>query len=316
MFRRLTLIGALAACSVACQDEVPPVAAPTSTPAAASAQFWSTVPQTDDQRWEVLRRIRAIDPCALLPREVLSTHAAVRTVTSDGPLPTGCRAVLESGGPEPIEIEWAAQKGPLRGGFTETRRLGDIAVNVDPPEPSTSSVPATCRFTAQFPAEVIVFFSVEAAAPADPCAIGDPLLDTVLTRWRTEPPHGTSPDTATTVLTGADPCAVLPALSVAPEPAGDQLVQMCEFRHDGEEMVISYNYDGTATLDEDEKTELDGRSVYRSQHQDFHIYSAAVGERIAEGESYEGDIVPVVSVTGKDEDMVERTMRELLARFT
>ncbi|MGI5217771.1 hypothetical protein [Nocardia sp. CA-290969] len=280
----------------------------------ASADLWSTVPENDEQRWEVLQRLRAIDSCALLPPAALGEHGSVREIGSHSTLPTSCRAVVDTGSATPLTVDWDVQKGVMQGvPVPEVRRVGDIRITEQRDEAGGDPAePRDCRLTAHFPSEVLLFLDTEAAPPTDGCAVAHRLLDTAIALLATEPPHGTSPDSATTVLTGADPCAALSPLGITPAAPAEQHIQMCVAGKDADEIVISYNYDGERTVVEsDATTTIGARTVYTSKFQEFYIYEFVAGSPIAPGDELFGPIVPSVSVTGRDESLVDKVTRQL-----
>ena len=115
MFARVAVITALVLCVASCQSQVPgtpTVGSPTAAqPASGTAvDLSTTVPETDDQRWEVLRRLRAIDSCALLPAATLEIHGRVTEIGSHSTLPSSCRAIIATDPANSSIIDWDVQK--------------------------------------------------------------------------------------------------------------------------------------------------------------------------------------------------------------
>lgn len=319
MFGRPAIIAALVLCVASCDSQVPGTpttdSATATQPASGTAvDLLSTVPETDDQRWEILRRLRAIDSCALLPAATLETHGRVTEIGSHSTLPSSCRAVIDSDPAGPSTIDWDLQKGPLKGrSKPPVRSVGAVEITEELDEPAGDPAsPLHCRLTAHFPSEALLYLDVEAAAPTDQCGLAHKLIDTAIAQIAEAPPHGTSPDSAATPITGADPCAAFTALGITPAAPEEQLIQMCVAGEGDDELVISYNYDEeAAVVGSDETKTIDGRTVYASKVQEFTTYGFIVGPEIAPGEDVLGPILPAVSVTGSDEATVERITRQL-----
>ncbi|MFI7525910.1 hypothetical protein [Nocardia salmonicida] len=108
--RGLVVAAAVMLGLTACQGDPPETTrvaepAPTTTLPPVDASYWSTVPQTDEQRAEVSARARLIDVCALVPRAELVTLGEVRNVDNDET--DSCR--VELGPSDSVEkLSWAS----------------------------------------------------------------------------------------------------------------------------------------------------------------------------------------------------------------
>ncbi|MFF2086068.1 hypothetical protein ACFVVM_20010 [Nocardia sp. NPDC058176] len=281
--------------------------------------FWSTAAVSDDEKLAVIRKVRAIDACALLPRESLAALGRVSEV--ENVQPDQCRAnIAVDAHPAGIDANWSvgASYGvePTIGEPVVERAMGDVRVLYHD-EPSTSADPqvrASCAALAKFVTGADLMLSVR--APQDACATAEELLRIALVQWRDEPAHGSSPDSDRTVVTGADPCAVAAFLGTQ-VPVADQGIVKCRLTVDGHEAILTFGYSPERVVISAVPAFTAGpRQVYRSDAAPSGITSltAIVGPTLtaSAAESLLGPQVPTVRVT-TDAAVAEKIMREALA---
>ncbi|MEV0028256.1 hypothetical protein [Nocardia sp. NPDC050793] len=319
--RRFATVAAAAAVLVgvtSCQDDLPHAPA-------GSTEYWSTAPRTDEQRWEVLRKIRAIDPCALVPRTELAKIEIVSSV--DVRMPNWCEARIgpnEAG--KGTALSWSlsiAPNGveqPERG---RTAKIGAVTVGTvsdldTNPDLQGKLVERNCTASANFPSTAAVMIFVTTPLGTEPCPVAEAVLPTILAQLDKEPAHGTSPDTPRTVLLGSDPCAVANDLGVTPAVA-DQRDWKCSFPYRGETIEVRYTYDKERLIVQGEPIfTVNGHPGYGDPSADeFHSYNAIVGPPLPSSrpESFLGPKLPVVNVFGRDEAAVEEVLRRATGLF-
>lgn len=288
----------------ACQDE---------GEAATVDRIWFDAATTDEQNWELMRRIRQVDPCALVPRTALEEHGVVREVRVGSAMIAACRAVVTDAATD-LEISWTLARAPGGSAAEEDRRVGEVVVEVLDPGTSDSAGDEVnaCWVTAQFPSMTQILLTVKAPPAVDTCGIGNTLIDTAIAQLPTSPPYGSSPDTARSVLTGADPCEILPEIGAEPSlpVVENQLVQSCRIG-EGLAATIGYEYQDAGEIFHDEITAIGGRQVFviRFEESEQVGYSFVVGPPVA------ANMVPVISVFGSDQSLVERTRDALLRKY-
>ncbi|WP_431953129.1 hypothetical protein [Nocardia lijiangensis] len=319
MLRRLLLVAALSLTAVGCQNAPAP-------DSAATGGFWSTAPQTDGQRLEMLRRARNIDPCALLPNRKLGEFGAV--VSVDNTQPSTCKAIVGSAEPgqgttllwhvvaPPTTIPWEDKDATIE-------QLGDVTVSLlDDRNLMTDAQIReqgnhTCYAEARFPATAEFWLDVHSPIGGEPCAVARSLVRTALAEWRIEPPHGTSPVTARSMLTGHDPCAVAPALGIS-VPAGEQQLHKCEVTHRGSTVVISYEYQDASPAGPGEPSFMVGpRPVHEvATAGETRVYTAPVGPPLRPAVTGPAlpNRIPIVSAVGKP-DAAHDVLQRLLPMF-
>ncbi|MCP2317163.1 hypothetical protein APR12_002503 [Nocardia amikacinitolerans] len=318
MLRRLLLVGAIALTAAGCQSE-PATNSAAATEPVVGADFWSKIPQDDQQRDEVLRHTRRIDVCALLPRETLgqlTAFGALRAVENDQP--TACNAALGPAGyGEGTALKWStnALPDPFPQDRGTVRQLGDVTT-------WTVASEQHCSVTAKFPAGVGVYLDIETKTPTDLCAAIEGLVPGILDRWRSAPPQGTSPDTVRTALHGADPCAVRGKLADTVEFGIKRTLNGCAFTYRAEEVILSYENRNRSVLTAAATTlTLDGHNVYRSNpsgdNDPIRSYNAPVGPELPQAEpaGMFGPPVPIVSVLAESDDVAKEVMRQTLSLF-
>ncbi|MEV0341266.1 hypothetical protein AB0H49_19785 [Nocardia sp. NPDC050713] len=301
-----------------CQDDLPP------TPTGSSG-YWSTAPQTDEQRWELLRKIRAIDPCALIPRSELTKIDTVRWV--DVRRPDWCEARMgstEAG--KGTELSWSllvAPNGIKQSEPGRTTTIGAVTVgtlsDLDAnPDLQDQLVQRNCTASASFPSTAAVMIFVTTPLGTEPCPVAEAVIPTILAQLDKEPAHGTSPDTPLTALLGRDPCAVANELGV-PLAVADQREWKCSFPYRGDDIEVQYTYDKEALVVKGEPIfTINGHLGYGDPDAtELHSYNAIVGPVVpsAQPESFLGPKLPVVNVYGRDGAVVEEVLRRATALF-
>ncbi|MFJ2664033.1 hypothetical protein ACIO14_06755 [Nocardia fluminea] len=310
--RQLILLAAAAVLTmVACGSEPAPDSLP-------EGGFWSTAAVSDQEKVAVLRKVRAIDVCALLPRVALGTLGTVRDV--ENVHPNQCRlSIAVPGHLTGIDATWSTgvmfEGEPSMDGPVDEESMGDVRVlyNDEPADSDDPQVRGACQAWARFVAGADLSFSVR--APQDACASARALVRIALTEWREEPAQGSSPDSDRAVITGADPCAVAPLLGVR-VPVADQGITTCKVRVDGHDAIVTFDYnEERSILDDTPAFTVGARQVYRfdTAQADMASLSAVVGPGLAPGptDALLGRRVPTVSVTAHS-TIAEKVMRETL----
>ncbi|MFC4126338.1 hypothetical protein [Nocardia rhizosphaerae] len=281
--------------------------------------FWSTEAVSDQDRITVVRKVRTLDVCALMPRVALGALGKVRDI--ENVHPNRCRLdIAVDGHLTGIDATWStgvmfSGEPPMDAPVRELT-MGDVRVLLDE-EPRTSDDPqvrGSCQAWARFASGADLSLSVR--APGDACATAESLLRIALVEWRAEPPQGTSPDSDNTVITGGDPCAVAPLLGVR-VPAADQGITTCRLTVDGQQAIVTYDYNVAATITDDTPAfTVEDRQVYRFDGggpSGIATLSAVVGPNMAPGQADAmlGPRVPTVSVTAGSA-VAEQVMRAAL----
>ncbi|TQM31208.1 hypothetical protein [Nocardia bhagyanarayanae] len=321
MLRRFAMVAAAVAVLLgltSCQDDLPP------TPAGSNG-YWSTAPQTDEQRWELLRKLRAIDPCALVPRSELAKIETVNSV--DVRRPNWCEARMGPTDPgKGTVLSWSlgvALKGIAQPERGRTTHIGAVTIGTvsdldTNPDLQGKLVQRNCTASASFPSTAAVMMFVTTPLGTEPCPVAEAVLPTVLAQLDEEPTHGTSPDTPRTVLLGSDPCAVANDLGV-PLVVTDQREWKCSFPYRGDDIEVQYTYDQERLIAEGEPIfTVNGHPAYGDPSNDeFRSYNSIVGPPVpsSKPESFLGPKLPVVNVFGRDGAVVEEVLRRATALF-
>ncbi|MFI1237414.1 peptidase [Nocardia salmonicida] len=323
MYRRMALAAAALLVCAACGSddpgkppdygELPPPPAPVIP--AQPPEFWSKVPQDPNQRTEVAQATRQVDVCALLPRDVLAKLGEVKSVTVGL---DSCRAVLGSDkAGEGSTLTWHATllSSVSTSGRGFMRQIGDATVRTVPDR--ETGEPRACGATAQFPSSAAFYLGLSTPGK-NPCVVADELMPGMIDRWRQSPPQGTSPDTAPTVLLGADPCTVRGKLAGA-VPDDEQRLTQCLFGYRGEKITVSYEYRVPEYLAANSTEDrIDGRTVHRSvsvYDSSIPIYTAAVGPELPAESTAFGRRIPVVEVVAATDDVAKDVMAQTLTLF-
>ncbi|MEV6058680.1 hypothetical protein AB0L62_01630 [Nocardia asteroides] len=165
--------------ATACQEQVP--AQRPQTPAAAAAAmpaYWKDAPATDEQRVALLDRLRAIDPCALLPRTALARFGVVSRVENDEP--DGCEAAFGSAElGEGTTVSWRTGVAPDGDGWGSSKRetVDGITVGTlgdrDSANPPGQRVDRTCTATTAFGNTATLPVIVRTPLGTEPCPIAE-----------------------------------------------------------------------------------------------------------------------------------------------
>ncbi|MFD3425423.1 peptidase [Nocardia fluminea] len=323
MYRRMALAAAALLVCAACggddsgtapdYGELPPPPAPVIP--AQPPEFWSKVPQDPAQRAEVAQATRQVDVCALLPRDTLAQLGEVKSVTVGL---DSCRAIIGSDkAGEGSTLTWHATllSSLATGGQGVTRQIGDTNVRTVPDR--AGGEPRACGVTAQFPSSAAFYLGLSTPGK-NPCTVADELMPGMIDRWRQSPKQGTSPDTAPTVLLGADPCTVRGKLAGA-VPSDELRLTQCLFGYRGEKITVSYEYRVPEYLAANSTEDrIDGRTVHRSvsvYDSSIPIYTAAVGPELPAESTVFGRRVPVVEVVAATDDVAKDVMAQTLTLF-
>ncbi|WP_225732488.1 MULTISPECIES: hypothetical protein [unclassified Nocardia] len=312
MVRLVVLVAALLATAVACGNGE--AAQPTSAP----VDFWDTAPQNDQQYWEVYKRARAIEPCALIPRAELAKLGTVRSVVVTGP--ESCAAQLDSvklGGS--VRAQWRALAGTVEenGRVGTTKRIEDTTATVvaDKDTRADKQIPAgerACTVSAKFPAHAGVSLAVTVPGGVEPCPVAETLTRTAVLAWKQQLRQDDPYPTVHTVLNGADPCAVTAHLGVTVKPDRQQLY-VCALPYGGTEYAVLYEYQAQRAIENGIPIQIGDRTVFRHESNGAVYFEAQVGPPFADGE--DGPQVPAVWVGGKDEQSLGQIMYQLLGMF-
>ncbi|WP_280422937.1 peptidase [Nocardia carnea] len=315
MYRTLTLVAAALLAVAGCGDD-PHTGVPRSPEIPAPPpQFWSAPADTPQQQAAVAQATRQIDVCALLPRDTLDDLdlGDIQDVTVGL---DSCRAVL--GEPPPAEaatLTWhSTLLPPLAPRLGINKQFGDVNILLVPDRDPGARA---CGATARFPSGAAFYLGLS-VPNRDSCAVADSLLPGMIDRWRQSPAQGTSPDTVTTVLLGADPCAVRAKLDGTADTDQRRLTQ-CLFRYRNETVTVAYDYrvtDQVRARATEEK--IDNRTVFRTTSlydSSIPIYSAVVGPELPSDSTAFVPRVPAVEVTSATDDVARQVMSQVLTLF-
>ncbi|WP_446221335.1 peptidase [Nocardia sp. IBHARD005] len=323
MYRRMALAAAaLLVCAGCGSDEagnppdygkLPPPPPPVIP--AQPAEFWSKVPQDPNQRTEVAQATRQVDVCALLPRDTLAKLGEVKSVTVGL---DSCRAIIGSDtAGEGSTLTWHATllSSQSTSGRGVTSQIGAASVRTVPDR--DTGEPRACGATARFPSSAAFYLGLSTPGK-NPCTVADELMPGMIERWLQSPKQGTSPDTAPTVLLGADPCTVRGKLAGA-VPGDEQRLTQCLFDYRGEKITVSYEYRVPEYLAANStEDKIDGRTVHRSvsvYDSSIPIYTAAVGPELPAESTAFGRRIPVVEVVAATDDVAKDVMAQALTLF-
>ncbi|MFI5715948.1 hypothetical protein [Nocardia sp. NPDC051750] len=287
--------------------------------------LWVAVPQNAEQLDEVRQRARALDVCALLPREDLASLGEVSVrATGPGECAASSGAVGES---EATTVSWSVAVDPVRGDaelpYGTTSTVGEATVwtvsdrdtqpDVDPAELTRR----TCSSTARYPSTASLYLQVTTRPDTDPCPVVGQLLSTALTQLAAEPAHGTSPDMEVTALTGQDPCAVPRTLDGV--VLGDaQTLWNCSFTYRGDEILMEYKYQSIISgVEREVAFTVAGHPVDVYDGGDGHLtYNAVVGSPLPdETESSSDGSEPMVSVHGSNAFVLDEVTRRVVEQL-
>ncbi|MFI5717926.1 hypothetical protein [Nocardia sp. NPDC051750] len=283
--------------------------------------YWLTESATDAERLELLRRARDVDPCALLPRENLAEFGTVLRVFNHGP--SACTATLDSDEISertqfrffffvrkpgvPAHVAGAPVRTVDGVEMTSVRELDQLGEEYE-----DQLLERTCVVTAGFPS--LLTFKLHSSNPlgAEPCPVGEQVMHAALATWKAEPPMGSSPDTASTVVDEVDPCGPAAALGVT-APADRQSTWSCEFEYRGDRISLEYVYVAERYTMGPPTFSVGTHRAYRVDEpgDDLVRYYGRIGPPIenADKVGYTGPSLPTITVTGKDVAAVEDVVR-------
>jgi len=217
----------------------------------------STDSSAELTRAETIAWARAIDPCALLDRDLLGKLGSDVTVGTSG-RSTDCSASVETGSGTTLTVNLAIAFLP---NDFRTSSLGEFitldgvdalrinAVDTLPEGQRAQLVVGSCSYDLAFEHSIAVRMRVSAPRDQDACAPAEKIAKQVIATWPARPPQGTSPDTVVTALTAAEPCAVVPKLRQKHDVKfewPEQSLNGCFLTLDGSEVLVSYDYRPTA----------------------------------------------------------------------
>ncbi|MEV2220007.1 hypothetical protein AB0E01_09035 [Nocardia vinacea] len=299
MHRRVALVGALLIAVAACQSR--PSSRETVSPNTVD------VPQS---RQEALTWSRAIDPCALVDRQVLASLGNdLQIGVSSGP--SVCDAVV-GGGPERggAEVMWFI--GPTwlsrPPGQAEVVEIDGKQVHRTDRYMGLSSQERAelgengCDYFIPYGTSVQAILTVSTASGTQACSPGEPLVRSMLANVARQPKQGTSPDTAITALTGtATPCVVVPQLE--PDHRVEftwegQMNDKCTLTADGAHVEIGFEYRERATIPvQARQQEYDRYTGFEYERHGDTVVDLVVGEEFSGVQDRRSArLVPIVTV--------------------
>ncbi|MFD4438511.1 hypothetical protein ACFWPK_01880 [Nocardia sp. NPDC058519] len=323
LMRRCAVAAAVMIGLTACQENLPKQRAATPIEAAsAMPAYWKTAPTTDNQRLELLRRLRAIDPCALVPRADLAKFGKLIEVENRGP--SRCEATFdstESG--KGTSVSWATGVAPTGYGWgnSELEEVDGITIGVlddlDGAPPREGQLDRSCVATAVFANTTTLPVHVRTPLGTEPCPPAQAALARAMGGLAGEAPQGTSPDAPRTALHGKDPCEVAGVLG-ASLTVIDQRVWSCQFTVGGAAVHVDYDYEPRDVIVMDKTLfVINGHTGYGAgQTGDYVSYAAIVGPALpGPGSELLGPNVPAVRAFGDDPAAVESALRATVELF-
>ncbi|WP_416566116.1 hypothetical protein [Nocardia testacea] len=320
MLRRLVVVCLLLGCLTACEAG-PSLITGQNSPV---GDYWLTEPATDADRLELLRRARNIDPCAVLQHEVLAELGTVLSIHNSGA--TGCNATVGTAGSSAqgtyqITALVNGDSDPVYGPNATVAEVDGITlmtqrdVDITGGQEDDFTV-RSCWMHAVLPSKLTFILHTTTPAGTDPCAHGKDLLWATMSEWNREPPQGSSPDTELTVVTGADPCAVLPLLGVT-TPADEQYLWACEFVYRDITINLSYRHQAKGARPEQQIDRVGTHPIYHDRVGDEVVYYAELGPPMANSDpsSVLGPVSPTLAVSGTDPAVVDEVLRRTLSLF-
>ncbi|MFD3743052.1 hypothetical protein [Nocardia sp. NPDC058633] len=324
LLRRCAVAAAVVIGLTACQENLPKQRPATPIEAAAAmGAYWKTAPTTDEQRLDLLRRLRATDPCALIPRTDLAKFGTLLEVENDGP--NKCEATFdstESG--KGTSVSWAIGVAPTGYGWGQSKReeVDGITVGVLGDLDNSALVEGqrdrSCLATAAFANTTTLPVSVRTPLGTEPCPTAQAALARAMGGLATEPAQGTSPDTPRTALHGKDPCEVAAVLDAAVTVL-DQRIWSCQFTFRGASVDVDYTYEAKGYVADGEPIfVVNGHRGYgpSDDTSEHASYTAVVGPALpGPGSELMGPTVPTVRIFGKDREVLESVLRSTTELF-
>jgi hypothetical protein len=169
---------------------------------------------------------------------------------------------------------------------------------------------------AALPSALVFLLDTTTPLGTDPCAHGKDILWAAMSEWSREPALGSSPDTELTVVTGADPCAVLPSLGVT-TPASDQYLWACDRVYRDVKIHLSYMHLPEGARPEHQIDHVGTHPVYHDRVGEEVVYFAELGPPMANSDpsSVLGPASPTLTVSGTDPAVVDEVLRRTLSLF-
>lgn len=312
MIRRLGMVAVLSIAVTACG----------AGKSAEPGGFWFTAPQNDQQRSEVLQRVRNLDPCALISKPALAKIGSIRSMENHDP--TSCDVELGSSEAyKGTSVDWSVVvAGVKNSGKGRTETIGGVPVtflsDADSGMPTDQLVQRTCAVTVRYPSHAAVMMHLDGPLGTDACETAKSLVPQLISEFANEPQQGTvSPRT---VLTGADPCAVLPKVNATADP-DDRREDKCDFDYRGDAVTVRYEYEQQKLIRGSQQADFAGNhEVYMEPASDpdgYVTYTTVLGPEL--GSPAPGDFLgprrPVVTVTGKNADALAEVTRQVLTLF-
>lgn len=324
LLRRYAVGAAVMIGLTACQENVPkqrpatPIEAASAMPA-----YWKTAPATDDQRLDLLRRLRTIDPCALIPRADLEKLGTLLQVENDGP--SKCEATFDSTETHKgTSVSWAIGVAPdgYSWGQSERQEVDGITVgrlgDLDNGPLREGQLDRSCLATAAFANTATLPMIVRTPLGTEPCPTAQAALARAMGGLATEPAQGTSPDTPRTALHGKDPCEVATVLD-APVNVPALRLWSCQFAFRGADIDVDYQYTARdISVDGEPLFVINGHPGYGSSHDSggSTSYTAVVGPVLpGPGSALLGPSVPVVQAYGENRADLEAVLRATVELF-
>ncbi|WP_449560726.1 hypothetical protein [Mycolicibacterium mageritense] len=260
-------------------------------------------------RQSVLRTLRGIDTCALFAgAETVAGH----DVTIEGPAsPLSCDARFGDADQKTdgsIALNSVSGRPTNEPSWVKHRTIDGIDVttasSLDDPQIGSRDqvVSASCQFTARYPEQVTLMVMVSAPPDTDGCAIAEELTRTAMREYPKKPQWG-STDVARTVLTGADPCAVVRRLQPAHRIDVDvtnSSVNSCAFTLDGvPDLLVDFAYGDPTLLEYNaDQFTVDGHRV--SGDKASGTFDVVVGDQFTVGDR---TLIPQVTIIDSSADM-------------
>lgn len=168
--------------------------------------------------------------------------------------------------------------------------------------PRDQVVSASCSFAARYPDRAALMVQISAPPEVDSCAAGDELIRTAIREYADKPQRDR--DSLTTVLSGANPCAVADRLAqthrveIAEAETG---VTSCTFAIDDSALITVFlAYSDTSLLEfSEDRYVLDGHRV--AGDPSAGSYDVVVGDEFLHGDDTLIPVVTVVDPSGNTE---------------
>lgn len=281
----------------------------------------------DDPEWELVAELRAADVCALIPRAEFDRIGPGAVIGSAGSH-LGCVGTVGKHEVDYTSVAWSLDSAELpRGDKGQEIELAggaawvvsDLDRGFTPEEIARRGVQG-CTVWVELPPGGSAAVNVDAVPGADTCALASRAAATVRAGWPNRSRPGTGEGTIRTVLTEADPCAVIETLGIG-RAGTSPGIAACAFRYRGERIVVRYEYDsGRPNSDSYPELRVAGRVGYRSEYDGRHTYTLPAGPRVVfpalsatSSRGQEVSAIPSVELSGKDQDVLVEVAEIVLA---